>query len=650
MSRPRMSLLDILLGTPLASSEESEQRVGPARGIPIFGLDALSSVAYGPEAALTVLLPLGVAGLSYILPLSFAIAILLTIVFFSYRQTIAAYPTGGGSYTVAKENLGEHAGIIAASALLIDYLLNVAVGISAGVGALVSAAPRLQPHTLSLCLAILIFITFANLRGVREPGALFLAPVCLFVVCIFAVVVWGIAESLRSGGHPAAVVTPHAVAGPMAAFSYWIILKAFASGCTALTGIEAVSNGVQAFSKPVVKNARISLASIISILVVLLLGVAYLSHAYRIGATRPGEPGYETFLSQLTAAVAGKGVVYFVTMAAVLSVLCLSANTSFAGFPRVCRAVALDGYLPRSLANRGRRLVYSEGILILAILAGILLVVFGGVTDRLIPLFAVGAFLAFTMSQAGMVAHWRKNRGRGVRGSMLVNGFGALATGVTTCVILAAKFVGGAWIVVLLVASIVAAMLGTRRHYDRVERETVPRRDPLKDFSQPPLVVVPMERWSSITQKAVSFAMSISEDVEILHVNYADQEAPRPGWKDDVARIAHAGGLPVPQIVNLPSPYRFVIRPIIDYIVALEREHKDRQVAVVLPTLVESHWYEYFLHTQTSELLSALLLLEGDHRVVVINVPWYMDHTKRSQAQPPHRPARRSTPAAVHKT
>ncbi len=647
-----MSLMDFFFGAPLPSSEESEERVGPARGIPIFGMDALSSVAYGAEAALTVLLPLGIAGLTYILPLTLAIAILLTIVFFSYRQTIAAYPSGGGSYTVAKENLGQHAGIVAASALLIDYLLNVAVGISAGVGALVSALPKLQPHTLSLCLAILLFITFANLRGVREPGALFFVPVCLFVGCMFGVVAWGIVQTLRTGGHPAAAVAPHTLAPPIAAFSYWILLKAFASGCTALTGIEAVSNGVQAFQRPAVKNARISLASIIAILLVLLVGVAYLSHAYRIAATRPGEPGYQTLLSQLTAAVAGKGIAYFVTTAAILSVVCLSANTSFADFPRVCRSVALDGYLPKSLANRGRRLVFSEGILILAILAGVLLIVFGGVTDRLIPLFAVGAFLAFTMSQAGMVAHWNKSRGRGRRRSMLVNGFGAAATGVTTCVIVVAKFVGGAWIVALLIPLIVALMIATRRHYDRVERETAPRPDPLKEFLRPPLVVVPIERWSSIAQKAVSFAVSISADVEILRVNYLDQEPQRPGWKSDLAHLTRDAGLSEPRIVNLPSPYRFVVRPIIDHILELERRHKDRQIAVVVPTLVESHWYDYFLHTQSSELLSALLLLEGNRRVVVINVPWYMDHAKAagsaSEDSPPRQSARRAGKKLSH--
>lgn len=547
------------------------------------------------------------------------------MVFFSYRQTIAAYPAGGGSYTVAKENLGPRAGLLAASALLVDYLLNVAVGISAGVGALVSAAPKLEPYTLPLCLAILLLITLANLRGVSEPGAWFIAPTTLFVASLLGVIGWGVFEAMKSGGHPQAVIAPRGLAEAAAPFSGWILLKAFAAGCTALTGIEAVSNGVQAFRAPAVKSARITLGAILGLLIVMLLGVAYLSQVYQIPATQPGEAGYQSVLSQMSGAVAGRGAVYYISMAAVLSVLCLSANTSFADFPRVCRAVALDGYLPRSLANRGRRLAYSEGIWILAILAALLLIIFGGVTDRLIPLFAIGALLAFTMSQAGMTAHWKRKRVKGARASMLVSGLGALATGATTLVILAAKFWSGAWVVVLLIPGIFAAMVATRRHYDRVARETAPRGGLLTGRVRPPLVVVPLERWSSIAQKAIQFALSLSSDVEIVHVDCANQDPLPPGWSASLARTARAAGLPPPRIVHLPSPYRFVVQPIIDHILALQRRHKDREIAVVIPTLVEPHWYDYFLHNQSSELLSGLLVLEGDRRIVIVNVPWYLN-------------------------
>jgi amino acid transporter len=368
-----MSLIDTILGRPLASNEADEQRIGAALGVPTFGLDALSSAAYGPEAALTVLLPLGAAGLSFILPITAAIVIVLGIVCISYRQTIAAYPKGGGSYTVAKENLGLNVGVVAAAALMTDYVLNVAVGISAGVGALISALPALQPYTLWLCLVILILLTFVNLRGIGEAGTLFLLPTCVFILSLGAVVLWGVIATVFSGGHPHAAVSPPHLGKATETVGIWILLRAFASGCTAMTGIEAVSNGVQSFREPVVSAAHRTLTIIVSILIVLLLGIAYLAHAYHIGATEPGSSQYQSVLSQLLGAVLGQGILYQVGIASILLVLCLSANTSFADFPRLCRAVAEDSCLPRSFANQGRRLVYTEGIWVLAILSGVLL-------------------------------------------------------------------------------------------------------------------------------------------------------------------------------------------------------------------------------------------------------------------------------------
>src|SRR5271165_869674 len=333
-----MPLLDIVFGRPMASKEERAEKIGAAAGIPIFGLDALSSAAYGPEAALTLLIPLGAAGIAYIMPISISIVVLLVIVYFSYRQTIAAYPNGGGSYTVAKENLGNGAGLLAGAALMIDYLLNVAVGISAGIGALVSAVPRLEPHTLGLCLAVLVILTVVNLRGVKEAGSAFIAPTYLFVGTLAIVIVVGLYKVVVSGGHPVAIVSPPLPQSGQAAtvqlVGMWILVKAFASGCTALTGVEAVSNGVQAFKKPVVPAARATLTAIIAILILLLGGIAVLVRYYGIVATDPGGPGYQSVLSLLTAAVAGKGIFYNLTMFSVLLVLCLSANTSFADFPR----------------------------------------------------------------------------------------------------------------------------------------------------------------------------------------------------------------------------------------------------------------------------------------------------------------------------
>ena len=406
-----MSLLDYLFGRHLATDEEGEQRVGVLAGIPMLGLDALGSAAYGPEAALTLLLPLGGAAISHIGPISTLIILLLAVVYFSYRQTISAYPTGGGSYTVAKENLGTTAGLFAAAALLLDYVLVVAVGISAGVGALVSALPALQPHTLAVCLGILALITLINLRGVRESGLAFVIPTYLFIASLLGVIAIGVAKSLLAGGKPVPIEPPALQPATEIAASYWILMRAFASGCTAMTGVEAVSNGVTAFREPAVRHATRTLTAIIVILALMLAGIAYLCGTYEIGATPPGEKGFQSILSQLTGAVIGKGFFYFLTLGSVLVVLALSANTGFADFPRLCRVIAQDGFLPNGFAHRGRRLVYSQGILVLAGLSGGILIAFGGITDHLIPLFAVGAFLAFTLSQAGMVVHWtRKGR------------------------------------------------------------------------------------------------------------------------------------------------------------------------------------------------------------------------------------------------
>jgi amino acid transporter len=333
-------ILDLLLGRPLASDEARAEQIGASAGIPIFGLDALSSCAYGPEAALTLLIPLGAAGVAYIVPISASIIILLTIVYFSYRQTIQAYPGGGGSYTVARQNLGAGAGLLAAAALMIDYVLVAAVGISAGVGALVSAVPGLQPYTLGLCLAILAAITLINLRGVREAGLVFMFPTYLFVGSLLIVIVIGTVRTLAAGGHPLPVAPIPKLPLAAAAPSLWLLLQAFASGCTAMTGVEAVSNGVKAFREPVVPSARRTLTIIIGLLIILLGGLAYLVRAYGIGATDPGQPGYQSVLSMLIAAIAGRGFFYYVSIGSILTVLALSANTAFADFPRLCRAVA----------------------------------------------------------------------------------------------------------------------------------------------------------------------------------------------------------------------------------------------------------------------------------------------------------------------
>src|SRR6202451_2066440 len=450
-----MNILDLVVGKPIKTSDERAEQIGPAQGVPIFGLDGLSSAAYGPEAALTLLIPLGLLGVRYIVPISAAIITLLVIVYFSYRQTIAAYPSGGGSYTVARFNLGAPASLLAAAALLADYILTAAVGISAGVGALISAVPSLLPHTVALCVGILIVITILNLRGVRDAGLVFALPTYLFVGTLLITIAGGVLRVALSGGHPTPVAPLPPPPPMVAAVSFWLLLKVFASGCTALTGVEAVSNGVKAFREPAVSNARKTLTVIIFLLAVLLAGISYLVKVYGIAATDPGKPGYQSVLSMLVAAVFGKGIFYYLTIASILLVLSLSANTAFADFPRLCRAIAQNNYLPHAFGYRGRRLVYTYGILVLAVFTGVLLIGFGGGTDRLIPLYAVGAFLAFTLSQFGMVVHWRKKRGPHWFKSALVNGLGGTVTGITVIVVLVAKFIDGAWITLLFIPMLI---------------------------------------------------------------------------------------------------------------------------------------------------------------------------------------------------
>jgi amino acid transporter len=620
-----MQILDIVLGRHLASKEARAEQIGPAAGIPIFGLDALSSAAYGPEAALTLLIPLGAAGVVYIVPVSFSIILLLGIVYFSYRQTIAAYPGGGGSYTVARENLGARAGLLAAAALMIDYVLTVAVGISAGVGALVSAAPRLQPHTVELCLGILMLITLVNLRGMREAGLVFMIPTYLFVGCLLLMIFIGVFKIITSGGHPMPVVAPPPMLPASAAFSVWLLLQVFASGCTAMTGVEAVSNGVSAFREPTGRNAQTTLTLIVIMLMALLAGIAYLASAYGIGATDPLKPGYQSVLSMLLGAVTGKGWFYYLSIGSILFVLALSANTAFADFPRLCRIISMDGYLPHGFSLPGRRLVFTQGIYVLAALSAFLLFIFGGVTDRLIPLYAVGAFLAFTLSQAGMVVHWRRENGSWHH--LLINGLGAFSTGATVIVVLVAKFVEGAWITVLLIPAILLMMIAVRRHYDSVEKQTAGKEPADLAALQEPLVVMPVRTWNRTTQQALRFAYMISREVRAVYIDVDEDDAAdlRKDWNRFAEEPARQSGLPAPELVVIPSPYRMVMRPILNYVLQMERNNPDREIAVVVPELVQRRWYHFLMHNQRANILKTWLLVGGCKRIIVINVPWYLE-------------------------
>jgi hypothetical protein len=434
-----------------------------------------------------------------------------------------------------------------------------------------------------------------------------------------------LAKALAAGGHPVPVIQPPRLTNATEAVGIWLLLRAFASGCTAMTGVEAVSNGVMAFKEPPDKWARLTLTIVIGILIVMLAGIAILAKAYGIAATVPGQPGYQSVLSMLIAAVAGKGVFYWVSIASILAVLSLSANTAFADFPRLSRAIAQNNFLPHGLALRGRRLVFVQGIYALAVLAGALLIVFGGVTDRLIPLYAVGAFLAFTLSQAGMVMHWKKAGGGGSGKSMAVNALGAIATGITVLVVLVAKFTEGAWITLLLIPGLMLVMRMVKTHYDQVARETKTDTPVSARNIKPPLVVLPVAWWSRVSHKALRFAWALSPEIKVVHVDSgegSDDFASR--WHELVETPARVAGMPVPELVVLKSKYRFIIRPIVDYAIELEKANPDRQITVLLGELVENRWYYALLHNNRAEVMRPLILSKSARRITVVNIPWYL--------------------------
>jgi amino acid transporter len=654
-----MSLLKMLIGRRLANREAEQRKITTLEGFPAIGLDGLSSAAYGPEAALTILAPAGVLGFVWLTPITLAILVVLALLALSYWQTVVAYPVNGGSYTVARENLGVDASLLAATALMIDYMLNVAVGISAGIGALTSVLPVLHTYTLPLCLGVLAVIALANLRGTREAGLLFAAPTYLFIVGLGGIIAYGVWQTVASGGAPTPLTPPPPIGKASEAIALWLLLRAFASGCTAMTGVEAVSNSVAAFQDPSVKYAHRTLVAIVLVLSLLLAGIAVLVRAYHVGAMDQTQPGYQSVLSQLTGAVIGHGVVYYIVMGSVLAVLCLSANTSFVGFPRLCRLVAQDGFLPSEFAVPGRRLANSVGIVWLALGAGALLFVFGGITDRLIPLFAVGAFLAFTLSQAGMTVHWWRQKADGAwghRARLAVNATGAVATGVSLAVILAAKFLGGAWITVLVIPCFILLLKAIKRYYARIERQLVFRGPFAIHDDQPPLVIVPLRDWNRLAEKAICYAMRLSREVVAVHLTHLEgpdakdaADKLRRRWQDEVAPAAEAVGLPTPRLVEISSPYRSMVGPLLEFIVRTRKLRPNCPIAVVIPEIAKAHWWDYILHTHKVQRLQANLLSEGGPNLAVVLVPWTVDAPNPekviAEEQPKEQPTTEPAPA-----
>jgi amino acid transporter len=628
-----ISFKRLLIGRAVANRNADTTKLGVFSGLPAMGLDGFSSAAYGPEAALTVLVAAGTAGLAAIGPVTWAILLLLAILGASYWQTIGAYPNNGGSYIVAKDNLGDTAGLIAAAALMVDYTLNVAVGISAGVAALTSTVPALQHATLALCLAVLVVLTVMNLRGTRQSGLVWSLPTYLFVLGLGVVMIWGLYVGHAASGDPAAVTPLPELPSAIQPLSWWLLLRAFAAGCTAMTGVEAVSNGVGAFEEPSVQRARVTLMTIVVVLGLLLLGVAHLVPVYGVSAMDQSKPGYRTVLSQLVGAINGQGVFYDVVMASILAVLCLSANTSFVGFPRMCHLVARDGFLPQAFVLPGRRLVYSVGIIVLCCGAGALLVAFGGITDRLIPLFAIGAFLSFTLSQAGMAMHWWRQRhtvgGATHRTKLIINGGGAIATGAALGIILVAKFAEGAWITVIIIPCLVVLLRSVRNHYDWVDARLKPSIHALDlDGCAAPVALVPIKRWDRLAHKAIGFACCMAHDVTAVHVttlegDAASQEAAelQRRWHRCVERPARAAGLHLPRLVVVESEYRSLLAPVLKGIEDTNAHYPNRPIIVVLPQLVEARWWEHLLHVHREWRLRGQLLRYGGDSVSVVSVP-----------------------------
>ena len=485
---------------------------------------------------------------------------------------------------------------------------------------------HLAKTRVPLCLFVLLTLTIINLRGVRESGMAFVVPVLVFLGCIAAVIIIGLFRVWQSGGHPLPAVPLPAIPRGTATVSVWLLLGAFANGCTAMTGVEAVSNGVPLFREPAVPNAQRTLTMIVAILSLFLLGVAYLCSVYHIGAMNEQQPGYQTILSQLVAAVTGQGVFYYVAIASIFIVLTYSAQTSFADFPRVCRLLAEDGFLPHAFADLGRRLVFSQGIIVLAILSGLILIAFGGVTDRLIPLFAVGAFSAFLFSQVGMVVHWLRKTGSRVRIALVYNSLGALITGIALVVIIIAKFIEGAWMTIIVAPPLVLLLLRIKRHYKKTAREIGAALSLRVSSLRPPVVIVPIDGWNRIAEKAVRFGLLLSDDITAVYVSTEKNDAQtlKELWTEKVEKPAKAANSPIPRLEIIWSPYRMLHKPILDFVNKAKKENPDRLIAVIIPQLVEPHWRQYLLHDLDAGWLRTLLFLERDQRTVVISIPWYL--------------------------
>jgi amino acid transporter len=603
----------LIIGTPLPTYQLGEKRLNKIRALAAFSPDALSSIAYANQEIYLGLVVAGSAGLMLSWEIGLAITLLLGIVAISYFQTIHGYPSGGGSYVVARENLGTLAGLVTASALLIDYLLTAAVSLTAGVEAIASAFPGILPYRTILALILLALITVANMRGLRETGTLLAFPVYLFLFTYIAMLLYGFIRLMIDGPNDLTTAAPVATQ----ALTLTLILRAFSTGCTALTGIEAISNGVPAFRPPEAKNAGRTLIVMAVLMAILFVGSIGLT---RFLAVTAGEQ--ETILSALARYLLDNTPAYYLIQVATLLILAVAANTSFAGFPRLAAILAGDGYLPRQLTGLGDRLVFSNGIAALSVATAVLIIIFGGNSHALIPLFAVGVFLAFTLSQIGMVIHWKKEKTPGWIYKSVLNGIGALTTGITLLVVSYSKFLEGAWITILLIAVIVLGFNQIKNHYQSVGKQLSLRGLP-PSLKPVPIVrvVIPVSGVHRGIVDAIDLARSMTKEITAVYIEM------EPGSSERVREQWQRWFPDIPLVV-LPSPYRSIVAPLLDYLDETDQQHNDGQLAaVVLPEFIPAKWWHNLLHNHSSNLIKNALLYRrrnlGFQRVI-IDIPYHL--------------------------
>jgi amino acid transporter len=602
-----------LIGRPISSEQESHERLTKVKAMAIFSSDNISSSAYGPEEIMRVLAVAGTGAISLTLPLAGLITVMLAVVTISYRQTIKAYPTGASSYIVASDNLGSVMGVLAAAALLIGYVVTVAVSVSAGVAALTSIVPQMYAERVLVAVLLVVVLMLGNLRGIRESGTIFMIPTYFYIVVMLGIIAYGVAQTAL-GALPAYSPPDDwlAVEQGGQALALFLILRAFSQGAVALTGVEAISDGVPAFKPPEWRNARTTLTWAAVIFAVLFLGIAYL--ATSIGIV-PDPTEQQTVLSQLVRHLAGSGPVLIIAQVATALLLVLAANTSFADFPRLSSFLARDGYLPRQFAFRGERLAFTTGIVALSLLAIGLIVGFDASVKALIPLYTLGVFIAFTLSQGGMLVRWWRRHEPGWRRGLLINGLGALTTAVVALVVGSSNFLSGAWLVLVLVPIVMLLLLGIRRHYHEMDRALALDRIPnAEEVAATPIVIVPIARLDAPARQAIAFANSISSEAVAVHVTNdpdaaADMHARWPDWAGTT------------ELVVVESPYRALVGPLLAYMDALQRQAPERPILVVLSEFVPRHWWENLLHNQTA--LRLKLRLFRRRNTIVADVPYH---------------------------